>query len=162
MKYRRLSLAELEALTENFVQFLAMNGIAAEDWETIKTANRPRMDSLLDEFSDIVFQSTIDNTNYFLLVENQSVIAFHCAEKELQVYGISIINQGDFSLTNFTDLKLAFAQIPNTAQINVFSKKQAFKESREREIFLLLENHCGISHQEMFEFLKDFVEKQKK
>jgi hypothetical protein len=161
MKYRRLSLDELEALTESFIHFLAANGIAAEDWETIKTANRGRMDALLDEFSDLVFQSTIDKANYFLMVENQSVIAFYCAETQLQIHGVSINNAGDFDLANFTDLALAFAKIPDTAKINVFSTTRAYKEPREREIFLLLENHCGISSQEMFEFLGDFVANKK-
>lgn len=160
MKFRRLSLAELETLSQEFIHFLAANGIPAEEWELIKTAKRARMDELLDEFSDLVFQSTVDNAKYFLLTDNQEIIAFHCDEKASQLYNIRITNAADFSFLKFKDLPTALAEIPNEAKIEKFEVLRPYRQTRDKEVFALLESGCLIIHQSAFETIVEFYKRK--
>ena len=42
MKYRKLELAELELLRDEFVNFLAANTVTSQDWEKIKVESKDR------------------------------------------------------------------------------------------------------------------------
>ena len=83
MKYRRLRLDELEEVEEKFVQFLAANGIASEDWQKMKDTQKDKADEMIDIFSDFVFENAFDP---FLFLEYATVIScVDCASIEFTV-----------------------------------------------------------------------------
>ena len=51
-RYRQLTVAELEGVRLEFVQFLASEGIAADDWERKLAQNSPDVQACIDEFSE--------------------------------------------------------------------------------------------------------------
>ena len=54
MKYRPLHPEELENLREDFVQFLAANSIAGDDWVKLKKEMPDQANQLIEMFSDLV------------------------------------------------------------------------------------------------------------
>lgn len=159
MKYQRLSLAELELLTKEFVQFLALNGIAAADWEDIKKNNRARMDALLEQFSDLVWDTTIQESSYFLILQNQELIAFHCNHEDMKMLNLRLENAGSFSFFDFENLTDAVRQIPSTTQQHHFSHTRPFKniEERNAQVYSLLKSGYKIIQKEQWDFLNQLT-----
>ena len=56
MKYRLLDKEELVEMEAEFIRFLATRSIPGPDWEKMKTAQPQRVNDLLEEFSDLVFE----------------------------------------------------------------------------------------------------------
>lgn len=155
MKYQRLSIAELELLTKEFVQFLALNGIAAEDWEQIKVSNRAKMDSLLDQFSDLVWDTTIQESAYFLLLQNQEIIAFYCSIEEMKMLNLRLENAEGFSFFNYENLNVALSCIPDSAVRHHSSHTRLLKNVEERsiQVYSLLKGAYKIIQKEQWDFL---------
>ena len=60
MKYTRLSKEQLESLHEEFALFLATQSIDKIQWVKIKTENPTLTDELLDLFSDMVWDQSLE------------------------------------------------------------------------------------------------------
>ena len=54
MKYTRIPSDELEKLEDEFVNFLVVNGITADDWVAIKENEPMNAAEIVDQFSDVV------------------------------------------------------------------------------------------------------------
>ena len=155
MLYRRLTIAELETLTEQFIHFLAVNGIAGDDWERMKTENRPRMEAFLDDFSDMVFQTTIEKTNYLLYTEAKELMVFDMQENHSHLYSFRLKEEAEFSFTDCKNLNEAIAKMKASSHIQVSDLKRAYRQPRDREIFMLLESGCSILQQADFEAIRE-------
>ena len=62
MKYTRLSLQDLKDLEKEFVEFLVLNGIPAEDWEELKKRDNDKVEQIIDQFSDVIWESVLRKT----------------------------------------------------------------------------------------------------
>ncbi len=51
----------LEDLKDIFVNFLAANSITFEDWKKIKKNDKERVEELIENFSDVVFEKSLSN-----------------------------------------------------------------------------------------------------
>ena len=56
MKYRRLTLEELEPLENEFIDFLVVNGIIADDWRHLLAHDLEKSNQIIDAFSEVVFE----------------------------------------------------------------------------------------------------------
>ena len=64
VKYRRLSIEELEELEKEFIQFLAVNGIDAAKWQDLKQNQIEEANEFIDSFSDLVFGKSLEGVQY--------------------------------------------------------------------------------------------------
>lgn len=62
MKYTRLSLQDLKDLEKEFVEFLVLNGIPADDWERLKVKDSDKVEDIIDQFSDVIWESVLRKT----------------------------------------------------------------------------------------------------
>ena len=69
MKYTRLSKEQFENLHEEFSLFLATQSIDKIQWDQIKSQNPSLTEELLDLFSDMVWDKSLDKIIY---LENRS------------------------------------------------------------------------------------------
>ena len=69
MKYARLSKEQFERLNEKFALFLAAQSIDKIQWDQIKSQNPSLTEELLDLFSDIIWDQSLDKIIY---LENRS------------------------------------------------------------------------------------------
>ncbi|MBK8620604.1 MAG: hypothetical protein IPN79_02310 [Saprospiraceae bacterium] len=71
-KYRNLQTDELKALEEDFIKFLAVQGVAATDWKKWQEDDLAKRDTYLSLFSDFVFETLISKTSFlYLKTSNQ-------------------------------------------------------------------------------------------
>ena len=61
MKYRVLTKDEFEALKDEFVKFLIVQGIDAASWQKMKDLEPDFAQKYLHDFSDFVFENTLYN-----------------------------------------------------------------------------------------------------
>lgn len=59
MKYTRLPLQDLKDLEKEFVEFLVLNGIPADEWERLKKEENDKAEAIIDQFSDVVWEGVL-------------------------------------------------------------------------------------------------------
>lgn len=59
MKYARLPMADLKDLEKEFIDFLALNGIPASEWERLKKEENEKAEAIIDQFSDVVWEAVL-------------------------------------------------------------------------------------------------------
>jgi hypothetical protein len=155
MKYQRLSLEELSTLEKQFIQFLAVNSVTGADWEKIKKNNPTRTNHLIDEFSDVVFGSVIERTNYLVHTQKQEILSFYCQMDEIEIVGLSV--EVDFDFTKFEKLSDAIEALPENAKLNTFSLIKKMTLPRDQEIFQLMKTGCQIADELIFLQLKKLL-----
>lgn len=146
MKYRRLDLAELEVLEKEFIQFLAANHITAPDWEKIKLDDPEQMNGLLDIFSDIVFDKTLEKLQYLEFIASDDIKTFYCDKDQIYLLGLKhqsgrAVNFQQLDLTN--DL-IDLIKDPSIS-FEIYSAEKSYQPDRKQELFRMLENGCLIS-----------------
>ncbi|MFT6112810.1 MAG: hypothetical protein ACJA19_001641 [Bacteroidia bacterium] len=131
MKYTRIPTDELEKLEEEFVNFLVMNGIIADDWVAIKENEPLNADEIINQFSEVVWESILRSTKYLNKVEEDSAYYFKCD----------------------TD-KIYLIKVDKTeAAAEQFSTSKEYNKTRELELFEMLQSGCTISEGEKYEKL---------
>ena len=65
MKYHRLSQDQLNSVYKQFVFYLSSKGIDNKLWGIIKKEESRKMDLLLDEFSEIVWDKIMNKCSFF-------------------------------------------------------------------------------------------------
>lgn len=146
MKYRKLTKAELETLESEFIRFLASNTVTAADWEKIKQENPEKAENLIDMFSDIVIEQTLERITYLDLKRPKDIRSYYCQKDKIYMKGIFIDGETDitFDLEEIPEKMLAKFQHTDV-ELKVFKAEKEYKDSREMELFRLLEQGALIS-----------------
>lgn len=141
MKYRRLQIAELEAVQEDFIKFLAANSVTGPDWEKLKEENSEGANTLLDLFSDIFWDKALSNIKY-LQQRLPQAINVYCFEKDKAEVISFQTNNKKISLEDdaLIDALAQGLMDVNELEIDMYrGKKNYKKEAREAAIFELIE-----------------------
>jgi hypothetical protein len=131
MKYTRIPTDELEKLEEEFVNFLVMNGIIADDWVAIKENEPLNADEIINQFSEVVWESILRSTKYLNKVEEESVYYFKCDTDKIHLIKVD----------------------KTEAAAEQFSTSKEYNKTRELELFEMLQNGCTIGEGEEYEKL---------
>ncbi len=123
MKYVRLSAEELQELEKEFIDFLVVNGITATDWVAIKENEPLNADEIINQFSDVVWESIMRSTKYLNKIEKTTAYYFKCNTNDI---ALKKIIKGDNGAEMFTALK-------------------DYKKVREEEMFDMIQSGCTIS-----------------
>ncbi len=154
MKYRRLRSDELTELETPFVRFLASNTITAEDWEKLKTENMEKADQLIDHFSDLVFEQTIAKIEFLQRRSPRELQCFHCLPDKILLRGLRIEGETSLDFTRNDSPTLMIQQLTQTgAELQLYRAEKAYKPSRDRELFTMLEQGSRIAQGEMYTML---------
>jgi len=140
MKYRRLTLDELEELRDEFVLFLASHSIVADEWEKIKTSDEHSMNSLLDLFSDMVIEKALKNITCLKLVSPSELYLFLFEEQTGKMIRFSISESAGIDLRDDKTLAaLAIGEIAlNTLSPELYTGNKQLSGNREVEMYELL------------------------
>lgn len=140
MKYRRLTLDELEELRNEFVLFLASHSIEAGEWEQIKKDDDHRMNSLLDLFSDLVIEKALKNISCLKLVSASELYLFLFEEQTGKMIRFSISESSGLDLRDDKTLAaLALGEIAlNTLSPELHTGSKQLSGNREVEMYELL------------------------
>ncbi|HLW39219.1 MAG TPA: DUF6495 family protein [Brumimicrobium sp.] len=99
MKYARLSISDLKDLEDEFVKFLILNGIAADDWEKLKKEENEKAELIIDQFSDAVWEGILRKTDLLELRRNDFLTLCYTKENLLYTFVIKAPDETiDFTL----------------------------------------------------------------
>jgi hypothetical protein len=84
MKYKRLTKEQLEALHQEFSNFLASQAIDKKEWDEIKI-NKPEVaEQELDVFSDLIWEGVLTSAQFLEHFSKNHIFLFHTQEKFIQ------------------------------------------------------------------------------
>ncbi|MCB0647275.1 MAG: hypothetical protein KDC49_11465 [Saprospiraceae bacterium] len=158
MKYRRLTLEELEIFEKEFILFLSANGITGEDWEKKKQAQDPMVNLMLDEFSDFILDGVLQNVEY---IDHRSPAFLACFNIKENFGEAIIVQRSSTAFEDISDIKVLMDLIqnrPQELQINLATKVLGSQEERNKFIFDELSKGAMISNAELFDLLKPLTQ----
>ena len=158
MKYRRLSLDELEELKDEFVRFLASNGVDSEDWVQLKTSKLEKAEKLIELFSDIVFDKVIAKVKYLEYRTKTELRLFECLDTNIKLIGVEVVGVNTIDFTQKQAAPEMFAQfrLAPAGSLKMYSAEKGYKENnRSQELFRMMESGSLISDGQLFRLLKD-------
>jgi hypothetical protein len=142
MKYRCLTDEELQELEEEFKHFLISNNVYTEEWEKLNADQDPKVQQLVEMFSDIVLDKALKNIQYLEHVTPQDIKSFKCETEQMMLIGISSRNQNiDFTKDALADFK---------DDLDIFKTSKPYFKQREEEVFDLLNSGCSIIDEERY------------
>jgi hypothetical protein len=148
-KYRLLTKEELEELEPEFIQYLSANGIDAEKWTSIMAKDKVEMETHLEAFSDLVIQKSLEKISYLEYRTPDDLKVFHFDKEEAFFIGLKSdsVNLEELDLQNKAQLK----------KIDLFKANKKYSESREEEVFDLLNKGCVISEGALYYQLRKLI-----
>jgi len=149
--YRLLNLEELTELEKEFVEYLVLNGITAEDWVKMKELDKEGAEGIIELFSDVVFEGIMRNVIFLEYRAENFIHAFQCLTDKLVL--VAMESEED-SAVNFLDpafIEAATINPPEKLIIRTTSKP--YSKTRERELFDMIQAGCTISDGGLFKAL---------
>lgn len=141
MKYSRLPPLELKKLEKDFIKFLIINGITAEDWE--KMQEEPaKCDPIIDAFSDVIWEGVLQKTKFLIRQTPRVLYAFSFGIKSAQL----IIAQSESQLDHLTEWR-------DHSDVKISFQEKQYRKQREREIFELIQQGCSIAEGDIYKSL---------
>ena len=117
MKYSRLPLQDLKDLEKEFIEFLAINGIPAEDWERMKKHDLDKVEGIIDQFSDVVWEGLLRKTEMVELRRKDTLTVCRVTEGKLATLVLKSADE-KIDLTKEEDIHHVLADI-ESADLNI-------------------------------------------
>jgi hypothetical protein len=153
MRFRRLTNEELEALEQDFIQFLASNQITAPEWIALKEQNAEKVQQLIEIFSDIVLEKVYGNIDYLQHRSKDTVRVFHCQEDKIVMTGLKI-SDPDRDLTKPADIAILSDASKLQGPVKIFQMEKAYSTARADEVFVMMhKDGCQPAPPSMFNAL---------
>lgn len=146
-KYRELNPEELKSLEKEFVDYLIVNGITADDWVRIKEEEKEKAEDIITLFSDVVLEGVLRKVQFLEFRTKSDIKAFQCLNDKMVLVGMSSDNSAvDF--TNESFFQKASSEAPSG--VKVYTTEKPYGQSRESELFEMIQNGCQISDGQSF------------
>ncbi len=149
MLFKRLTQEELGALESEFVEFLVLNGIVADDWEKLKKENPQAASKMVDSFSDVIYASTMRKVKYLERITKNEIMCFYCQPEQIVLVGID----SDRADVDFTQMKDASEIAKFSQDVDIYTTTKSYSKAREQEIFDLIQNGASITDNTFFNAL---------
>lgn len=148
-KYRELTSTELENLEKEFVDYLVVNGITADEWVRLKDEEKDKAEKIVALFSDVVFEGVLRKIKFLDIKTKNYVQSIQCLSDKMVMVAVNVIDksidlldeEGDW----FSNLR------PDQFELHTGEKK--YDTSRENELFELTEKGYSITEGELFKQL---------
>lgn len=150
-RFQVLTPEELQELEKEFVEFLVLQGIMADDWVRIKAEEPVRAQKCIEQFSDVVYGSVMMQIEYLEMRTPKSLYAYHCQKGKIVLIGLES-HEPDTDFTDPAFIERAIVSPPK--DLAVFKSEKEYQQLREDEVFQMLSNGCTTSDGILFETLK--------
>jgi hypothetical protein len=151
MKYRRLTIEELQNLEQRFIQFLVANTITGADWAKLKTDEPEQASRLIDIFSEMMFETSLKKVQYLKLRTVKEMKVFRCDADKIVLMGLLADEKTPVDFTQLIDLKEI---MHHTEGLSIYRTEKTFDGNREQELFKMMETGCLISDNQLFDLLE--------
>ena len=152
MKYKRLTSEELQTLEQEFIHFLAAAQITGTDWENMKKNKQETAEELLDAFSDVVYEKVLGNINFLEYRDEKTLNIFKFEKDKISLVGLRVKENSLIDLTRpdmFSELN-----DENFAAVKVIKTERGYNNTKEVEVFDLIQNGCVITDEKLFDLIK--------
>lgn len=146
-KYRTLTTEELNTFEKEFIDFLVVNGITADDWVKIKSESIEKAEKIIDQFSDVIMEGTLRKIQYLEYISPKSIKCFQCLSKEIVLVAV---DADEDSEVDFTSQKWS----DDLNNLKIYSSKKDYGDiGREHEIFNMIQRGASVSNGALFKKL---------
>lgn len=149
-KYRLLTREELESLEKEFVDYLVVNGIMADDWEKMKAEQPENAERIVELFSDVVMEGVLRKITYLEYRSAKHLFTYQCLEDRLVLMAMECEEEGA-DLTDSGYIEAAMKNPP--ASLRIFTSEKTYSENREEELFTMLNKGHLVSDGTLFKSL---------
>ncbi|MFL5728677.1 MAG: DUF6495 family protein [Cytophagaceae bacterium] len=150
-KYRHLTFEELQELEKEFIDFLVLNSITAEDWVKMKKKSPEHAGTLLELFSDVVFESILRKIQFLELRTPKELISCQCLEEQMVIVGMKAPASSNADFTDQNYIQQAFLNPP--AELKVYTKTKKYLSDRQTDLFAMTEAGYTITDGKLFKTL---------
>ena len=157
MKYQRLSTEELEALKDDFIRFIASQGIDAEAWQKMKLDNLEEAEEIIDIYSDLVYEQALSKCNYLEHISAKEFKTIQYNDEEARVIGLRVKEGSGINL-NTDNFQKDVANGLASKEIEVFTATKKHEKLREQEMFEWIKNGAYMADEIWFNQMKILVE----
>jgi hypothetical protein len=145
-KYRLLNSEELKNFEDEFVKYLVVNGIAAEDWRQILAERPEAAQKIIDLFSDVIFEKVLRQIEFLEFRSSKYIQSIHCQDNKMITVALSVTNDG----VDLTETDWQTAQVEDFV---IHKAEKVYDSSREQELFELTEKGFTISDGKLYKAL---------
>jgi uncharacterized protein DUF6495 len=151
LRFKRLSKEELTVLEKQFVSFLAAQSILAADWERIKKTDPERGESIIEDFSDLVYGSVMRDARFLERKTHRALYCYQCLVDRFVLIALEVDKNSDVDLSaiELTHIKT----IASDTQMHIYTSEKMYVKAKEDEVFALMELGCEITDGGMFKLL---------
>ena len=144
--YRLLSSEELHEFEEDFIKYLVVNGIDADQWKQLLSTESEKAEKIVDLFSDVVFEKVMREVRFLEIHSKGYVQAIQCLEDKMIMVAISTKGQEiDFATIDLTTM--------DKSNFDIHKGEKEYDRARELDLFVLIEKGYQISSGDLFKSL---------
>lgn len=151
-KFRILTPEELTLLEKEFISFLVVNGITADDWEKLKHTDSTKTNEMIEAFSDVIFMGILRKTNYLEHYSPHSIKLFHCEENKISLIGLDLSRVANITFPINHEL-FDFIN-KNQEIIEIYRTEKAYGQDKWSEIYAMLNGGCVKTDGQLFRLLQ--------
>jgi len=155
LKYRRLTKQQLEELHPEFINFLATQSITGEEWKNLKDEKPAVAEDEVDIFSDLIWEGVLTKVFYLENISAQHMHLFHCAEKEMKLISVKVMNP-DIDLTTTVGFNW-FKKNWQSDFVEYLTASKAYVE-RNLDKFKLIEQGAAITKGDLYKWFETMIE----
>lgn len=158
MKYRRLSLEELNELETEFVQYLAANSIPAEDWKEWQANQPEKVNEHIEKFSDIVFEKVITKIEYLEMRFQYSVRYIKTDDEKFSAFILEVDHPSNenFDFRNIEN-PISFLQSEEAPEkMDLLHFSEEYKIERNTQIFQWIKQGALITTNTIFDSIEAY------
>ncbi len=148
-KYRILSTEELKHFEPEFINYLVVNGITAEDWEKMKREEPEKAGKIVDLFSDVIMEGVLRKVNFVEIRRKGYIQSIQFMSEAMRMVAISCKDKQ-------IDLQLLDPSTITPASVQKFEMHQGEKkydQSRESIIFDYVQKGYVVTDGQLFKAL---------
>jgi hypothetical protein len=150
-KYRHLTYEELQELEKEFINFLVLKSITADEWVKMKKKTPEKAARFLELFSDFVFESISRNIQFLELRASKDLISCQCLESKIVIVGMKAPLKSNADFTDKTFIQQAFLNPP--PELKVYTTERSYVKSREEDLFAMTQSGYAITDGKIFKTL---------
>ena len=143
-KYRLLNNEELASFEDEFVKYLVVNGISADDWKAMLEKAPDDAQKIVDVFSDVVFEKIMRTSKFLRITRKTYVQAIQCNQDKMIMVAISTKDES-LDLTT-----IDWSSITDYSPFHIHKAEKQYEMPREEEMFKLTELGYSIDDGTLF------------
>lgn len=148
-KYRLLTKDELKSLEKEFVEYLVVNGITADEWKRLKIEENDKAQQVTDLFSDVIMEGALRKVKFLDLYTSETVQGIQCLEDRMIMMAVK---SEDESVDLLARTHFTLADV-KSGKVTVYKGQKKYDNNREQAIFEMTQKGYEVSEGKLFKEL---------